>query len=77
MANCESIAVCPFFNDKLPKMPNLSEMLKVVYCKGRYSECARYRVRQSLGPGKVPSDLFPNEDIRATNLISSYKEAGI
>jgi diadenosine tetraphosphate (Ap4A) HIT family hydrolase len=70
MTNCEAIGGCPFFNDKLPNMPSLSAWLKMQYCQSKYTECARYRVRQALGGGKVPSDLFPNEDIRAEKLIA-------
>jgi diadenosine tetraphosphate (Ap4A) HIT family hydrolase len=74
MTNCESIGGCPFFNDKLPNMPSLSAYLKVQYCQDKFGDCARYRVRQALGGGKVPSDLFPNESIRAGNLISAARE---
>jgi diadenosine tetraphosphate (Ap4A) HIT family hydrolase len=74
MTDCEVIAGCPFFNDKLPNMPSLSAWLKIQYCQSKYPECARYRVRQALGGGKVPSDLFPNESIRAENIITSSRD---
>jgi len=73
MPNCEAISGCPFFNDKLPNMPSLSAWLKIEYCQDKYSNCARFRVRQALGGGQVPSNLFPNEDIRATNIIAAYR----
>ena len=75
MTNCEVIEGCPFFNDRLANMPTVAGWLKIQYCEGKHTECARYQVRQELGAAKVPSDLFPNETIRAERLIAISRGA--
>jgi hypothetical protein len=70
MADCECLVRCPFFNDKMAKMPGIAGMMKARYCKGDNSRCARYMVVKGLGREKVPADLYPNETERAEALVS-------
>lgn len=70
MSDCECLATCPFFNDKMANMPSMAEMLKTRYCKGDWQMCARHRVFEALGKSEVPSDLFPNQDDMATQLLA-------
>ena len=70
VANCESIAGCPFFNEKTPFMPGTVEGLKDKYCFGDFSSCARHRVLKALGRARVPPDLFPTNIERANQLIA-------
>jgi hypothetical protein len=53
---CERLATCPFFNGL--SLPSVAETLKVLYCKGDYLSCARYRLAQA--GAAVPLDLWPN-----------------
>lgn len=70
---CEKLAGCPFFHDKLPNMPTMVESLKRMYCLGDNSKCARHLVS---GAGKpVPTDLFPNHRHRVAGLIGGGKAA--
>ena len=69
MANCECLETCPFFNDQMENMPGLSTMYKRSYCKGDFASCARYMVFKALGKPSVPSDMFPNQQDRARELI--------
>ncbi len=71
MADCELIAGCVFFNDKMASMPAMAEMLKNRYCKGNNEDCARYMVFKKLGKPGVPTDLFPNAEDRAKAILSS------
>jgi hypothetical protein len=71
MADCELIAGCVFFNDKMAHMPATSELMKDRYCHGDNSQCARYMVYQKLGRPKVPTDLNPGNIERAKKIISS------
>jgi hypothetical protein len=71
MANCELIAGCIFFNDKMSDYPAAADFLKNKYCQEDYSKCARYVVCKAFGRERVPRDLFPNDIDRANNLISS------
>ena len=74
MAQCECLTGCPFFNDRLPDMPAASKLFKQQYCRGDKESCARYKVRQELGPQAVPRDLFPNQTERAIDLIAAASE---
>jgi hypothetical protein len=67
MADCEKISACPFFNDKLAAMPDVTTMMKNRYCRGDKTKCARYVV--STAGGFVPPDLFPHERDRVGELL--------
>ncbi len=69
MADCEMIAKCIFFNDKMANKPGTANLLKSKYCKGAFAECARYQVCKALGREKVPGDLFPNQADKARELL--------
>ena len=69
MAECECVAGCAFFHDKMENMPSMGAIYKTRYCLGDWNRCARHRVFAELGRDKVPSDLFPNEGERATALL--------
>jgi hypothetical protein len=73
MAECECLAGCVFYNDKMVDKPATTDMLKKRYCLGSNKECARFMVRQVLGKDKVPSNLFPNQRDKATSLIQAGK----
>ncbi|RPJ09127.1 MAG: hypothetical protein EHM28_02410 [Spirochaetaceae bacterium] len=67
--DCECLAGCPFFNDKMTDMPDIAEILKMHYCRADNRQCARYMVFCELGRDNVPADLFPNHYIRARDII--------
>ncbi len=69
MADCEMIAKCIFFNDKMAHMPAMAEMMKKKYCRGDNSKCARYLVCKKLGREQVPADLSPAQTDRAQALL--------
>jgi len=46
------------------------ELLVQRYCHGDNSLCARYLVCQSLGPQRIPDDLFPGDILKAKTIIS-------
>ncbi len=70
MASCECLPRCAFYNDNLASMPHMADMMKVRYCTGDFSQCARYQVFKALGREHVPGDLFPNEHDRAKALLN-------
>lgn len=69
MADCELLATCPFFQDKMADKPATAEMFKKQYCMGDNSTCARYMIFIELGREKVPPDLFPNQTGRAEKIL--------
>lgn len=70
MADCELLAGCPFFNDKMKTSEGLAKLYKLKYCKGDNAKCARYTVFKKLGRPAVPPGLFPNMMGQAQEIIS-------
>lgn len=70
MADCECLAGCLFFNDKLQNMPAAAQSLKKRLCRGDNANCARHMVVVALGRQQVPTDLSPNQVDRARALIA-------
>lgn len=75
MAECEFLSGCPFFNNRMRRMPSTAELIKSRYCRGNFETCARYRVRQAIGPEAVTDDLFPDNWDMATELINAAQHA--
>ena len=71
MADCECLATCPFFNDKMANKPGTAAMFKQKYCLGDNTDCARHMVLKKLGKPNVPADLFPNQKDLAERLIAA------
>jgi hypothetical protein len=71
MADCELLPGCIFFNDRMANIPATAELMKVRYCRGINSNCARYTAYKKLGREKVPPDLYPNDLVRANNISSA------
>jgi hypothetical protein len=74
MHECEFLVRCPFFNDQMKGMPSMAEHIKEHYCRGIFSDCARYRVVKALGPGTAPADLFPIQSARVEEIIDQSKK---
>ena len=75
MAECPSLTLCPFFNDRMANRPAMSELMKKQYCRTDNRECARWRVAGAMGKQAVPEDLFPAQFERA-RLILAGRTAG-
>lgn len=71
MPDCECLASCPFFNDKMADMPATAGMMKARYCRGQFENCARFAVFKAKGSAFVPKDLFPNQHQRVQALIDT------
>jgi hypothetical protein len=70
MPDCELVAKCIFFNDKMASMPAMAGAMKKKYCHGDNAKCARYVVCMALGRENVPADLTPSQTDRAKKLLS-------
>jgi hypothetical protein len=70
MADCELLAGCLFFNDKMKGTEGLGGLYKQGFCLGDNSKCARYMVCKKLGRDAVPADLWPNMYKRANEMLS-------
>ena len=69
MGKCEIARDCRFFNDRMAIKPPLAAVFKVRYCKGSNQECARYIVYAACGRPAVPTDLAPNDQLRARTIV--------
>lgn len=75
MSDCPRLARCPFFNDKLQKMPAVADMAKASYCRsGHFENCARFRVAEAAGAEAVPSNLFPDQLDRVESILKDTKK---
>jgi hypothetical protein len=72
MAECECLAGCLFFNDKMKDMQGVSALYKRRYCLSDSSQCARHMVFERLGKPSVPADLYPNNIDRAISIMSGH-----
>jgi hypothetical protein len=70
MARCECLAACPFFNGTLRTLPSCSELYKKTYCVEDNANCARYMVFRAMGREAVPPDLYPNDVLGASEVLS-------
>lgn len=70
MPECAFMAKCPFFNNEMGFVSAMADIYKQRYCKTDFARCARFVVREALGPGTCPTDLFPNQIERARELIA-------
>ena len=70
MAECDKLATCLFFHDRLEDMPSDAALLKQQYCKGDFHACARYRVEDKLGSTSVPASLFPEDTAAADRIVA-------
>ena len=73
MLNCEYLANCPFLNDRMKGLEEVSELFKRYYCHHDSSQCACHMVSMELGKEYVPWDLAPYKIGRANQLISFAK----
>ena len=55
---CELLAACIFFNDKMANYPAAAEHLKRKHCLSDPDSCARMMIVKALGRPHVPADLF-------------------
>lgn len=73
MTECECLAACPFFNDKMEKMSAIADMYKKQYCLGNNEKCARHLIFDKLGKEKVPPDLYPNQLNKANKILADAR----
>ena len=71
---CEKLLTCPFYNDKMDINKGLGKIYKEQFCEGNKEKCARYKVATTLGKDFVPSNLYPNMDKRADEIIAENRK---
>lgn len=70
MTDCECLAGCPFFNDRMKDREGMTAIYKKKYCQGNFSDCARYMVFKKLGKPAVPGNLYPNMQDHAREILA-------
>ena len=48
MPDCVLLSTCPFFNDRMHYVSEMTETDKQRYCKGNYTWCGRYMIFWAL-----------------------------
>ncbi len=71
MDQCPGVSTCPFYMDRMAAMPTMAGMMKRHFCLDDYSHCARLMVKEKLGKERVPADLYPNQSVRAKQLLGA------
>jgi len=74
MAECECLAKCPFFNDRMASKPAMVQLMKNQYCLGDNKDCARYRIFKAIGSQFVPADLYPAQTERVAAVLAAHKK---
>lgn len=74
MADCEILPICPYFNESLPGLEAVQDVMRKKYCRDDFASCARYIVCMALGREKVPPTLVPSQIERARDIIAKHKE---
>jgi len=75
MKICENIEQCIFFNNRMSNMPTMAEIYKKQFCKGEFSECARYILLNEFTSEDVPGDLFPIQKERAEKIKAKLEKS--
>lgn len=66
---CELASTCIFFNEQMATKPGMLALYKAQYCRGDNRQCARYMVYVAMGREAVPTDMYPNDRLRATRIV--------
>ena len=59
MGDCERVAKCTFFMEKMPNMPEAAKTIKQYYCRKNYVRCARFVCYKVSC--ECPSSLLPHD----------------
>lgn len=68
MPECEYTSICPFFSIEVGYSPELLRAMKVQYCLGDNSGCARLLAIEIVAIDDVPDDLLPSDIERLSGL---------
>ena len=74
MSNCENLAKCPFYQERMPIDSGLGLIYKKKYCESDKNSCARYKVATTVGKEFVPIDLYPNMEAQADKIIKQHSK---
>ncbi len=67
--DCTYLLKCPFYSCRMPDTPEFFSLDQAHYCVDDFTSCARYQVRKTVGPEKLPGDLYPRQKERADEII--------
>ena len=48
MIECVYVSKCRFYNDMLNNVPAAMDVMKKMYCRHNYKDCARYKIAIEL-----------------------------
>lgn len=72
---CPIKDTCTFFSKQLHMIEERRNNIETRFCQSSYGQCARYKMYEYYkSPGKVPSDLMPNDYERIEMIIRADKK---
>lgn len=66
---CKYLDTCAYILHGCHGIPFTSKMTRLKYCEGIHDGCALYNAYQIMDADLVPSDLWPNLEIRTLEVI--------
>lgn len=73
MARCEWTDLCSFFTDEVGFSIDLQARMRLSYCLGDNSRCARLAALDLLPLPQIPDDLIPTDHERLTALVEAFE----
>ncbi len=74
MARCVFTEICVFFNDEVGYSIDLQAAMRITYCMGDSSDCARLAAMDVLPMSRIPDDLIPTDTDRIGDLVEAYHD---
>lgn len=68
MPRCTWTDACVFFNDEVGYSIDLQAHMRMEYCLGDSTNCARLRALEIVRAEQIPNDLLPTEHDRLAQL---------
>jgi hypothetical protein len=66
--------ICVFFNDEVGYSIDLQAGMRITYCLGDSTACARLLAMDVLPLSRIPDDLIPTDAVRVDELVEEYHD---
>lgn len=73
MTRCAWTNTCAFFNDEVGYSIDLQATMRMQYCLGDNSNCARLLAIDVLPLNRIPDDLIPTQRERLAELTKAFE----
>lgn len=70
---CEQLSCCALIREKSDVVPLTIDIMKMKYCVGDKTRCARYLLLQVFEMRDIPGELWPSDEVKALALMEEAK----